>query len=338
MSTYRTPDGAACHDVVGANAGPEFQRLHALCRATLLDSTTLDFVAHYTDGLFDFSVDRLDEPPSEQDTLGGGTRRADLQRFGRSFGFTMTQLDERLAVVNSGRLIRVVLQTENGAAIVNSVVPMEHVIGFALDRVPAHGVRPAFDAEVEAADRALALLAKQLRSLIALGSENPGGFETTSREPTPTAEPTREALVTHVGDDIRGSRMAQLCTGAVRPADLHLVALYSAGEVRFLADCFDHESLGPFFTRTNPSARRAFYEGFGKELDALLPRFNRATRQVLGGLLHRVVLDVEQGAIYCHRLRPGGYLVGVTLSQAQVHVADLRMAELAAAVRDLPGG
>jgi len=339
MSTSRTPDGASWHEVLGTHVGPEFQRLRTLCRDALVGSTALDFVTYYTGGQFDFSIDRLDEPPVEQDALGGGeTRRAELQRFGRGLGFTVMRLDELLGEVRSGRLIRVVLQTEHGAAFVASVVPMEHVVGLALDVLPAHGAVPALDVEVQAADRAVSFLATQLRSLLALNSQNPGGFETAPREPAPAAEQAGGALVTHVDGSARGSKLEQLCTGAVHPADLHLVALYSTGKVELLADCFDHESLRPFFTHMHPSARRAFYEGFGRELDALVLRLNSATNQVLGGLLHRVVLDVEQGAIYCYRLRTGVYLLGVTLLQKQVHAADVKMAELAAAAHDLPGG
>jgi hypothetical protein len=47
------------------------------------------------------------------------------------------------------------------------------------------------------------------------------------------------------------------------------------------------------------------------------------------GKLVRVVLDVEQGAIYFYNLGDIGFLVGVTLDQQQVDPADWKMSLIA---------
>jgi hypothetical protein len=76
-------------------------------------------------------------------------------------------------------------------------------------------------------------------------------------------------------------------------------------------------------------ARRKFYNDFAMELSNVVSTLGRLTRSSVGGRLFRLVLDVEQGAIFYYRLRVNDYLVGVTLDQDQVHVADDKMALLA---------
>ncbi|WP_433262773.1 hypothetical protein ACQPZF_30415 [Actinosynnema sp. CS-041913] len=301
--------------------GPEFDTTRHACRAAIVKSPALHYLAHYSSGVFDFGVDALGDPPSPPDALPGGTRREELKRLGRHLTFQVTSLDRALQEARTGRLIRTVLHTEQGALFCDSVVPTEHVVGLVLDHA---GAGPLFGhPAVDEADRAIAELATGLRGELSLGSLNPGGWETFG---APQALPGAGPREPHVS---AGEGALDACAEAVRAQDLHLVAHVAGGEVLAMVDHLADPSLGPFFKQVTVEARRRFYLGFVRELGGLATRLNRAVRPVVGGLLVRAVLDVEMGAVYYYRLGPGEYVVGVTIDQAQVGEADDRMSALA---------
>ncbi|MBB5959186.1 hypothetical protein FHS29_005806 [Saccharothrix tamanrassetensis] len=302
--------------------GPEFDTTRHACRAAIVKSPALHYLAHYSNGVFDFGVDALGEPPTAPDALPGGTRREELKRLGRHLTFQATALDRALQEARTGRLIRTVLHTEEGALFCDSVVPTEHVVGLVLDHA---GAGPLFGhPAVDEADRAVAELATALRADLSLGSLNPGGWATFGApRPLTGTEPGEPHVTVAVGAPAS-------CADAVRAQDLHLVAHVAGGEVQTMADRFDDPALGPFFKQITVDARRRFYLGFARELGGLATRLNRAVRPVVGGLLVRAVLDVEMGAIYYYRLGPGEYVVGVTIDQSRVGEADDRMSALAA--------
>ncbi len=61
---------------------------------------------------------------------------------------------------------------------------------------------------------------------------------------------------------------------------------------------------------------------------------DRTLLPLLGGVLRRVVLDVEAGALYFRRLGEDDALIGVTLDQAKVAVAEASLNTLAQAIAD----
>ncbi|MFE2753577.1 hypothetical protein ACFXGA_16435 [Actinosynnema sp. NPDC059335] len=309
------------HEEQAEHVGPEFDLTRQACREAVADSPALHYLAHYSSGVFDFGVDVLGDPPPAPDALPGGTRREELKRLGRHLTFQVATLDRALQEVRTGRLIRTVLHTDEGALFCDSVVPTEHVVGLVLDHA---GAGPLFThPAVEEADRAVSGLATRLRRQLSLGSLNPGGWESAADdEPLPV----REGVRPHV---TAGDGPLTACLAAVRAQDLHLVAHVAGGEVRAMADCLGDPSLSPFFKQITVDARRRFYHGFAQELGALATRLNRAVNPVVGGLLERLVLDVEMGAVFYYRLRAGEYLVGVTIDQSRVRAADERMSALA---------
>ncbi|MEU4806034.1 hypothetical protein [Actinosynnema sp. NPDC023587] len=301
--------------------GPEFDTTRHACRAAVVKSPALHYLAHYSSGVFDFGVDALADPPPAPGALPGGTRREELKRLGRHLTFQANALDRSLREVRTGRLIRTVLHTEEGALFCDSVVPAEHVVGLVLDH---GGTGPLFGhPAVDEADRAVAGLATALRSELSLGSLNPGGWETFG-EPVPL--PGAEEREPHVSV---GDGAASACASAARARDLQVVAHVAGGEVLAMADHLADPSLGPFFKEITVDARRRFYLGFLRELGDLATRLNRAVRPVVGGLLLRAVFDVEMGAVYYYRLGPGEYAAGVTIAQSRVGEADGRMSALA---------
>ncbi|MCE6994769.1 hypothetical protein LZG04_08105 [Saccharothrix sp. S26] len=308
------------HEEQAEHVGPEFEPARQACREAVVDSPALHYLAHYSSGVFDFGVDVLGDPGPAPDALPGGTRREELKRLGRHLTFQVASLDRALQEVRTGRLIRTVLHTEEGALFCDSVVPTEHVVGLVLDHA---GAGPLFGhPAVEEADRAVAGLATRLRAQLSLGSLNPGGWQSAAGvEPLPV----ERDVAAHV---TVGEGPLTACLAAVRAQDLHLVAHVVGGEVRAMVDCLGDPSLAPFFRQVAVDARRRFYHGFVQELGAVATRLNRAVNPVVGGLMARLVLDVEMGAIYYYRLRAGEYLAGVTLDQSRVRAADDRMSAL----------
>jgi hypothetical protein len=294
------------------------------CRDAIRGHREIQHLAHYGDGVFDFSVDWLDQHATAH------PHRHDLQRLGRALSFTLDRMDRTLQEVRTGAMIRMVLQTRNGVAITNAVVTRKNLVGLVLDQPTPSGTGERPTAQVATADRAISALATELRKLIQLRSTNPGGWEDDTAEPIEAEEEVGAPFVsTPTTPDQRDAAVIEACRRAVRPRDLHLVAYCADNEVVFTADHLDSPVLGPFFTVLNVATRRKFYQEFSRELSALVVELGRTVRGVLGGPLQRLVLDVEQGAVYYYRLRPCTYLVGVTLHQNRVSQADARLAELA---------
>lgn len=312
------------------HVGTEFDSTIAACRDAILGHAELRHIAHYGDGVFDFSVDWLDRPARYP--RPSSPHRHDLQRLGRALSFTLDRMDRALQEARTGGTLRMVLHTRNGAAFTNTVVPRKNLVGLMLDQpaMPEDGDILPHTQPILAADRAMSTLSTELRKLIRLRSTNPGGWETAEDAPKDTGEPVAEPFTcTPAEPGEHDAAVIEACRRAVRPDDLHFVAYCANGEVVFIADQLDDASLGPFFTVVTIATRRKFYQEFSRELGTLVVELGRTVRGVLGGPLNRLVLDVEQGAVYYYRLRPGTYLVGVTLDQNRVHPADERIAELA---------
>jgi hypothetical protein len=183
--------------------------------------------------------------------------------------------------------------------------------------------------ESNSVDRALAGLVRNLRDHVGLPSQNPGGYETESEvDPGAVTRP----IEPHV--DRRRSRLPreaeQACLAALSASGLHLVAYCVDDEPVFLADVFEHRALSLYFPGpVTPEYRRRYYRDLCRQLAGIRTRLSRVSAHMLRGRLKRVVLDIEQGAVYYFRVTSRVYLVGVTLHQPRVRHMDLRMAQLA---------
>ena len=101
------------------------------------------------------------------------------------------------------------------------------------------------------------------------------------------------------------------------------------GNVVSATDCLDAPAIRHLFTQMTPEARRRNYFELAKRFKVLAEELGQLMRAAVNGRLVRIVLDVEQGAIFSYRLPGKSYMVGVTLVQSQVGDADQRMAKLA---------
>ncbi|GAA3039519.1 hypothetical protein [Actinokineospora globicatena] len=285
----------------------EHAEVPAALPARLRDAVTaapgLDCVGFFDQDDFVYGLNRL----------SGAGRWEALLRLGVHLAVAWRGLDRDLQPLRTGRLIRTVLDAEAGAVFCETVRPGRHVIGTVASATSA--------ADRERADAALTTVVDHLRTADRLPTQNPGAFTDEGPEIPSTAE---RVLHTTGPSDL----LAPLLP-AIRLDGLHAIAYYTRGTQLATADCFDSPHLAQFHHLATPTDRRALYTTLGHDLAALATHLNQATAEALGGPLHRIVLDVQQGAIYYRRLPRQHYLVGLTLDQTQVRQADHQMHALA---------
>lgn len=132
-------------------------------------------------------------------------------------------------------------------------------------------------------------------------------------------------------DRILAAAESQLST-----EDLHYIAYHVDGLCQFSIDVLDHPNI-PADDKVTGDQRRAQYLRHGVKLNRLMVGLNQEFRSIDSGILLRVVLDVERGALYYFWVDDARFLIGVTMDQSQVHKADAKMVQLVDSVRPLLG-
>lgn len=322
MSTSRRRDDVI-REVRAESFVQEFDTALALSRSAFERQSGLVHLAHYSSGIFTFSLDVL---PEER-------QREVFRQAGRALSLELDTVDRALQEVRTGRLIRTVVHASGGAMFCNAILPTEDVIGLVLDEF---GDEPtAHHPSARAGDRAVSALSSRMRSAISLTSLNPGGWETAedATEPSPSDEDAPPTVTRTTTADERTERLRALCASRARLADLHLVAYCEHEETLFMVDHLSHPRLARFFTQIGVESRRRFYRRFAAEVSRYAASITAIIGTALGGPVIRLVLDVEMGAVFYYRVRPGAYLVGVTLDQSRMSTTDSRLADLARDVR-----
>ncbi|GAA3199279.1 hypothetical protein [Actinocorallia longicatena] len=286
--------------------GPLVERAHEAFER----SGGLRYLGHFTLGVFDFAVhDDMDATTAES-----------LHRLGRYLDQATSSLGEPLESLASGQLIRAVFETESGAALYFTTRDREYLVGVAREGM------------VREADRAVAGLVTEIRSLYRRGSQNPGGWE------APTDRLPGGELVA-APDPLRSVHLEgtppppDLVVSQLSPETLHYVGIVTDGRMSCSADVLDDPSLVHYFRGISVAERRERYRTIHHRLVNPLRGLGQRLQTAVGGELHRTVLDVEEGALYQIPLRPGAYLLGVTLHQSQVYFADARLEGLAVQLR-----
>ncbi|MFD2420158.1 hypothetical protein [Amycolatopsis pigmentata] len=309
----------------------KYQAAMDLCRNAMEDVPVLHHLAHFTRGSFDFAYDRLASLP------GTPVERDIYVRTGTQITNAAGELDRMLAATETGALIRTVVHGPRGLLVCDSVIPQEHVIGFCHDAsaLPTEDASPADLAGARQVDSAIGRLVTDLRALISQPPLNPGSWITPKPddpEDAVVASP-RKVSPPHVEDEGGGTVLTDLLTGPLSPADLQFVAYCKDFRVLCTADQLAHPDIAPYFHQISVTERREFYQELGPAMPAWVRKLGRMASTVIGPRLERVVLDVEQGAVYYYRIRPGEYLIGVTMDQGRVAVTDSKMAALTLACR-----
>lgn len=321
---------ASPHTWQAPHVSPEADDVLELIRRFVHPAGGLHAIVEVSGGLDDVLVDVFDDPVtrssfavSDPASLRSACRRAARQLC----AFTQTE-EERLDDAGTGRLIRVVLHGDRGAVLCYAVVPGQFVVGFVGG--PA-GWQPGSalsdNALVDPADRAMTALVNDLRRRVELPPQDAGGW-TDDRDlvTAPTGTNAHLDIEPNIDGDAQDSALP-LLRSAVHHDDLHFLALVRNRELAVAADQFSHPRLRTPVGAILPSARRKFYCDLARELAYTASQQARLLRSIVGGSLLRLVLDVEQGAVYYYP-RDDAYLVGVTLYQRQVNRSDRKVALL----------
>jgi hypothetical protein len=294
-------------------------------------------LAKYNRGVYEFSVDVLDDPELTRGLAGAtAERRPAYRATEQQLAFMMTALDRQLDAADTGRLIRMVLHAENGALYVLAVTPQNYVLGIMFDEAAGGRGEPSRSLprapRVRDCDIFISRLASALRDRLGLPPQNPGGWHTRVPE---LEDQTRDELTAgwkHLSavsrwgaETVLADRMAAF----LNPAELIYLARCRDGKVVGEADLFRHSEVAAARPPgETPERARRYYRGLAQDCGLYARQLGQIACQAVRGRLLRIVLDVEQGAIYHYRLNPAEYLVGVTLNQKRVSQADERIADL----------
>lgn len=331
-SGERTAPTTVVEDAAPHAAGPAYDDVRAAVRVALR-SPGPHHLAHFSGSVFDFDVDVIGGDPPVVAAAPHQVRYS-CRRAGRQLSMAIDDLSGDLREVAAGALIRMVVHSDRGAFCCDSIVPGQYVVAAVFDRATGGGL--SSQPLVRACDQTVSKLVTDQRRRLSLGSQNPGGYASPEFESTGR----RETEKVHTARDLESGVDAMLLAEAevalaeaITPGDLHYLALCANGVTALSVDCLNHDDVARFFTQISVRDRRSFYERFGRDVQRLTGRVIRVTAPVIGTRLLRLVLDVEQGAIYYYRLRQGIYLIGVTLDQAKVAVTDDKMSDLAVRCR-----
>ena len=112
------------------HAGRTYDEDIATCRRVINERGGLHYIAHVTSGLVDFAFDFPGRWPQGQDVAETS------ERAGRQLSLAVAELDLACEPLDSGALIRVVVQGENGALFQVLKVPSQTFFGMTLDGEP----------------------------------------------------------------------------------------------------------------------------------------------------------------------------------------------------------
>lgn len=293
-----------------------------LCQRHVAECPAIRSVAHYSNGVLDFVVHAADAEP----LLGGPLmdRRIDAEgRPGHQLVRCVQDFDRSLTALRTGELMRTVVATPSAAMYCGRVKADQHLVGITLE---GDGIEPM--------DDRLNTLVTQIRSLMNLPNEYPGGADVEYVAPEGTEG--LQFLIGRVVDEQAQARLRGIWHRHLNHTDLQYLAYYRSWELICVGDAFDTPRLGLHFLATEPSSRRRKYRDIAGGLRTDIARLRDTLQPVSHNPINRLVLDVQEGAVYIHWVsegRHGDFLLGVTLDQHQVGNAERRLREV---VNELP--
>jgi predicted regulator of Ras-like GTPase activity (Roadblock/LC7/MglB family) len=295
-----------------------------LLREALLAEGAPQRILHLISG-----IEQPDSPP--------GSAGEPHTRVARLVSLLFFEENRALEEVQTGNLIRLVVEGEHGAIYCLAVQRNRHLVGvLTADATPE---------AVDAADRVMARLVDAVRRSIGLNSQNPAGFTSFPGDDVVDAQYGNHQSEDHYSGvppiaTVRGPDVdpvqRELLLNMIAPDAVQWAALVHGREVRVAVDCFADARMDEFFVLMGQDARRRFYSDFAGSGCMLLNRVSRLVRPALGGRVRRIVLDVEEGTVVLHRLGPQAHLMGVTLNQERVAVVERLLRRAAAALDAVP--
>ncbi|MET9758911.1 hypothetical protein ABZ016_07625 [Streptomyces sp. NPDC006372] len=276
-------------------------------------------MSHYSNGIIDFVVRRSDCPPLSSLVTVGGEDLANEALPGSRLLLCTQDLGALMRPLGTGELMRVVLANAHGGLWGGRVKAGEYLS--ALTDTP--GGVPAMDA---AMNRLVSTIRTQVHHL---PDELPGGL-TDLAEPLPEHKGRlRIDFGTAAERDSPSEMRLRAVWGAhVNTLDLQYAAFYRDWKLVCAGDVFESPELGPRFLDVSVRSRRTAYRDLAQSLRGHLARLTDALRLVVRPPADRLVLDVQEGAVYVLWLSPRDYVLGVTLDQRQVDHAEGRLRQL----------
>jgi hypothetical protein len=304
------------------HAGPAFAPQIRDCADTVRAIRPLRCLGQLTNGVFDFAVSAAGAWPGE----------GSMERIGRELDLCVRDLGRSCAGLDSGPLIRVVIQGRRGA--------LFHMLKLSDQCLFACSEGGAQD-QVDDVDHRLFDILERTFARLGMVSLNWGGFRPVAedfageagtvlshedRVPSSTVGWQR---VPRLAGRVELRRSQALLQAALDPDGLHYVALFQEGHLLLAEDILDHPNLVEYFQRSSPFSRREAYQSVALMCWRYQSRRESLLEENGLGPEVRLVLDVARGALFFLPVSEDLTLVGVTLHQNRLlrAEADLRRAE-----------
>ncbi|MFE5537693.1 hypothetical protein [Streptomyces sp. NPDC056492] len=309
-------------------------RITSLCDEAVSSTPGIRSLSHFGNGILDFVVCRTDRRPLGAMVGDLGDERDEESLPGSRLLLSTQDVGVLLQPLGTGELMRTVVANGEGCLWGGRVKPGEYL---AAVTDSAEGA--------DAMDAAMNALVTRIRTEVhRLPDELPGGDPAARPGPSRVDE-GRTRLRVDFGtaatpEPAYEERLRALWLAHLNTNDLQYAAYYRDWTLVCAGDVFESDDLGPKFLGVSVRTRRTAYRELSRSLRGHLIRLADALGLVAPAradrpAVERLVLDVQEGAIYLAWTSSREFLVGVTLDQTQVANADARLQRLAGAVRGL---
>lgn len=285
-------------------------------------------LSHYSAGTLDFVVCRARRAPLSSTLLENGDDLQDESLAGSRLLLCTQDLGSLLRPLGTGELMRTIVANAGGGLWGGRVKPGEYLAA----------VADAPD-DVQAMDEAMNELVTRIRTQVhKLPSEMLGGPASAPVQDTPLSAQLRVDYGTAAEPDgPYEQRLRALWGSHLSTSDLQYAAYYRDRTLVCVGDVFDAPDLGPRFMDVSVRTRRTAYRDLAFSLGSHLARLADALCLVAAPgadqpVVERLVLDVQEGAVFVTWPSADEFVVGVTLDQTQVRPAEDRLTRLAAAL------
>jgi len=285
-------------------------------------------VAHYSNGTLDFVVRPHGSAPLAAPRSQPADPLTSEGRPGRHLVVCTDDFNSSLKPFHTGELMRVVVGTTAGGMYCARIRAGQHLVG-----VTVSGER------VDELDRTLNRVVQRIRTVHNLPNENLGGDDPGLVLPEVGASdaPHFEVGLTVEGTDAE-ARLRALWHRFVNPADLQYAAYYREWSPVCAGDAFEDSSLRVRLMNITARTRRAMYRDLADRLRSDITRLRHALRPVTQAPIDRLVLDVQEGAVFIHWLGhgTGTFVLAVTVEQPRVEDAENRLRGLLSELPAVP--
>lgn len=302
----------------------QYGRITELCEAAVGDTPGIRSVSHFSNGILDFTVHRPDRAPLSSLVAEPGRDAQDEALPGSRLLLCAQDLGSLLHPLGTGDLMRTVVANGHGGLWGGRVKPGEYLAAVADD-----------GRDVPAMDAAMNTLVTRIRTSVhKLPDEMPGGND----DAAPGAPDHSERLRVDFGtaaeqDDAYEQRLRSLWGRHLGVAELQYAAYYKDLTLVCVGDVFEDPELGPRFMDVSVQTRRTAYRELARSLRRHVVRLTDVLSlvgQPSQGqrAMDRLILDVQEGAVYVTWPSPREFVIGVTLDQTQVANAEARLDQL----------